>query len=48
MITVLSILCYCIIYRPGACILLKEYIICLFVCVVADSKYTDNSKPVFF
>ena len=36
-----------IICRPGACISLKEYIVCLLVCVMADSEYTDKSKTIF-
>ena len=26
---------------------LKEYIVCLFVCVIADSEYTNNNKHIF-
>ena len=36
-----------IICRPGASISLKEYIVCLLVCVMADSEYTDKSKTIF-
>ena len=47
MITVVQILQYGITCRPGACISLKEYMVCLPVCVIAHSGYTDNSKPIF-
>ena len=36
-----------IICRPGASISLKEYIVSLLVCVMADSEYTDKSKTIF-
>ena len=36
-----------IICRPGACISLKEYGFCLFICLIAGSEYVDKSKPIF-